>query len=242
MNLEWIFFDCFNTLIDDFDEAGSISGLQCIMHVPVDAGLFIDGEQFRLAYESARRLNWGKPLDVEVNLDERLLFVLQQHCSSEEAGQLTQQMIALWQDRYVFELRLGQGVPEMLTAWQARYKLALVSNFYLPQWPEKFLAYFELDKHFTYMFDSAAIGYKKPDARFYQHALTETGADPASVLFVGDCPLRDVQTPRQHGMAAIHRCRHGERPGIEASSEQHCIRDWHNFRPESIAEILPDLY
>ena len=31
----WIFFDCFNTLLDDFDEAGNESGLGSILDLPV---------------------------------------------------------------------------------------------------------------------------------------------------------------------------------------------------------------
>lgn len=242
MTLRWIFFDCFNTLIDDFDEQGSISGLNCIMHIPVDAGYFSDAEAFCLAYEAARAVNWGQDQNYEVNLDTRLRFVLEQHGAGNDAIELSQAMLQLWEKRYYFELRLGQGVPEMLEAWSHDYRFALVSNFYLPQWPEKFLAYYGLDRYFTHIFDSAAIGFKKPHPNFYKHAIRESAADPKTVLFVGDCHLRDVVTPREHGMAAIHRCRHGERPGIEPSPETHVIRSWDQFRPEQITPLLADLY
>ena len=36
----WIFFDCFNTLLDDFDETGDESGLSPIVHLPVRDGYF----------------------------------------------------------------------------------------------------------------------------------------------------------------------------------------------------------
>ena len=241
MTIKWIFFDCFNNLIDDFDENGSISGINSIMHIPVEAGYFSDGDAVRLAYEAAREINWGQDPEREANLDTRLRFVLEQHGAGNEAITLTQAMIHLWEDRYYFELRLGQGVKEMLEAWSQDYKFALVSNFYLPQWPEKFLAYFGIDYYFTHMFDSAAIGYKKPHPNFYKHALRESQANPAEVLFIGDCHLRDVITPRQHGMAAIHRCRHGERPGVAASPETHCIRNWSEFRPDLITPLLSEL-
>lgn len=36
----WIFFDCFNTLLDDFDEAGDESGLGSILDLPVREGRY----------------------------------------------------------------------------------------------------------------------------------------------------------------------------------------------------------
>ena len=33
----WIFFDCFNTLLDDFDDAGDESGIGSIARHPVEA-------------------------------------------------------------------------------------------------------------------------------------------------------------------------------------------------------------
>ena len=36
----WIFFDCFNTLLDDFDETGDESGLGSILDLSVREGRY----------------------------------------------------------------------------------------------------------------------------------------------------------------------------------------------------------
>ena len=54
----WIFFDCFNTLLDDFDEAGDESGLGSILDLPVREGYFATPRGFEAAYSRWR----GKPV------------------------------------------------------------------------------------------------------------------------------------------------------------------------------------
>ncbi|MDC0174098.1 hypothetical protein OAI54_00730, partial [Pseudomonadales bacterium] len=61
-------FDCFNTLIDDFDASGSIDGLETIAHLPVAAGLFPSVSKFRSAYTAARAVNWWQS-DSEVHFE-----------------------------------------------------------------------------------------------------------------------------------------------------------------------------
>ena len=56
--MQWVFFDCFNTLVDDFDAEGAIDGLETIAHLPVAAGLFESQAAFRSAYRTARQYNW----------------------------------------------------------------------------------------------------------------------------------------------------------------------------------------
>ena len=51
----WIFLDCFNTLLDDFDETGDESGLSSIVDLPVRAGYFAAPCDFANAYSRWRR-------------------------------------------------------------------------------------------------------------------------------------------------------------------------------------------
>jgi putative hydrolase of the HAD superfamily len=51
---------------------------------------------------------------------------------------------------------------------------------------------------------SAQVGYRKPQAGFYQAALEIAGFPPAECLFVGDNWHDDVEHPLREGMAAVH--------------------------------------
>ncbi len=50
---------------------------------------------------------------------------------------------------------------------------------------------------------SAAVGYAKPDARIFQHALAATGVAPARALHVGDRPVEDVEGAHGAGVPAL---------------------------------------
>lgn len=51
------------------------------------------------------------------------------------------------------------------------------------------------------VFDSHLVGFEKPDPRFFQHALSESGASPSTTLHVGDLYAVDVLGARS---ADIH--------------------------------------
>ena len=50
MDYDWIFFDCFNTLIDDFDQSGDESGLGSLPIISVENGWFQTESDFVAAY------------------------------------------------------------------------------------------------------------------------------------------------------------------------------------------------
>jgi putative hydrolase of the HAD superfamily len=94
------------------------------------------------------------------------------------------------------------GVPEALVALRgAGIKLAVVSNS--DGSIEGGLAARGLRDHFDEIFDSHFIGYEKPDARIFHHALEACCADPAKTLHVGDLYSADVVGARAAGVHPI---------------------------------------
>jgi putative hydrolase of the HAD superfamily len=61
-----------------------------------------------------------------------------------------------------------------------------------------------LVRYFDEIFDSFVVGYSKPDARLFQHALTTLGLTPAQCVYVGDVYYIDVLGANRSGIAAIH--------------------------------------
>jgi putative hydrolase of the HAD superfamily len=51
--------------------------------------------------------------------------------------------------------------------------------------------------------DSAIVGYEKPDARIFEHALRHSGARPERTLHVGDLYHADVTGARAAGIHAV---------------------------------------
>jgi putative hydrolase of the HAD superfamily len=56
-----------------------------------------------------------------------------------------------------------------------------------------------------YRFSAADVGYLKPHAAIFQHALEQMGIAPAEAVFVGDNLVADVSGAQGVGMKAVHR-------------------------------------
>lgn len=75
-SFDWIFFDCFNTLIDDFDDAGDESGVGFLAHLPVHAGFYSTSADFKQDYDKWRENQWSDGTWLEVTLPDRFRAVL----------------------------------------------------------------------------------------------------------------------------------------------------------------------
>ena len=54
-DITWIFFDCFNTLVDDFDETGDQSGVKPLGELAAQAGVVEQPEDFHRLYTQWRK-------------------------------------------------------------------------------------------------------------------------------------------------------------------------------------------
>lgn len=233
---EWIFFDCFNTLIDDFDPTGDESGLGLIAHLPVEAGLYSAAEGFRQDYLQWRQQQWTTQWR-EVTLPERFREILRSRLPQlpgQDIDAVVAKMLQSFELAYPKTLRLPQGVAEMLDYWLGKARMGVVSNFPLPHWPEQLLAQFGLRRHFDFVLDSAFCGWKKPGPEIYQAACRLAEMPDSAIgkiLFIGDHLRNDVLMPMQLGMQAIYFDRSHDRP-TSAKAPEHIsvITHWSQFR------------
>jgi HAD superfamily hydrolase (TIGR01509 family) len=233
-DFDWIFFDCFNTLIDDFDESGGEWGLGSLPALAVQLGFFAAPTDFVSAYLCERDQHQdGRETLLPERLANTLAAAPGSHKSREVLDALPK-LLARWEEDYTRLLRPTPGVHEMLAHWTSQKAAAVVSNFFLPNHPEQYLQRFGLRSHFRFVIDSAQFGYKKPDPRIFLHAIERAGL-PASaasrVLFVGDRNDLDILPARQIGMRVLHFNRSRSRSRVESvASDVPSIYDWADFR------------
>ncbi|BAS28252.1 HAD family hydrolase [Limnochorda pilosa] len=94
-----------------------------------------------------------------------------------------------WVEAALHELR-GQG-----------YRMSVISNS--DGRVAERLAHAGLDGYFDRIYDSALVGYEKPDPRIFQQALDELDLAPSECLHVGDLYHFDVLGANRAGVAAI---------------------------------------
>ena len=232
----WIFFDCFNTLLDDFDETGDESGLSSIVDLPVREGPFAAPDDFVMAYSRWRRTRLSGNDSREVLLPNRLMEVLTASgkIGRKPAHRLVQEMVEEFKRSYPKQVRPTPGVEAMLASWRGNVRMGVVSNFYLSGWPEQLLADHGLSDNFEFVVDSARLGFRKPGAEIYRESLSRAGLSAeraGDVLFIGDNLQNDVLAPRSLGMAAMYFDRSRDRPMAGRQTWTDSITHWDEFRP-----------
>ena len=93
------------------------------------------------------------------------------------------------------------GNAMLLARLASKYRLGVVSNFY-----GNLSAVCEetgLDRHLAVMIDSASVGFRKPDPRIFQAALTRLDTPASEAVFVGDSLERDMAGARGIGMRHV---------------------------------------
>ena len=236
-SLDWIFFDCFNTLIDDFDISGHEAGLAPMYQVPVTAGLYETIEDVRADYHRWRLEHIaGKPH--EQSLQERFRNLLATYRPDADSATVTQvlaEMEVQFMDCFPNTLRLPPGVESMLDRWQGHVSMGVVSNFFLANWPAKMLERYGLKQYFSFVMDSAECGKRKPGDAVYHIALEVAGnPEPSRVMFIGDHLTNDAIAPQRLGMQSIYFDRSAERTSSSAPPPQMmAINHWDQFIPQS---------
>lgn len=235
-SLDWIFFDCFNTLIDDFDISGCEAGLAPMYQVPVTAGLYKQVADVRADY-----LRWRRECIAgqahEQSLQQRFRNVLAVYRPDADAMMVDQVVAAMevqFIDCFPGTLRLPAGVESMLRRWQGEVAMGVVSNFFMAAWPAKMLERHGLKDYFQFVLDSAECGQRKPGEAIYKIALEAAGNPaPERVLFIGDHLTNDAIAPQRLGMQSIYFDRSAERSSSSAAPPDiQSITHWDQFVPE----------
>ena len=106
------------------------------------------------------------------------------------------------------------GVPAALGALHAAgLRLAVVSNS--DGTVEESLSSLGLRDHLDAVVDSAVVGWEKPDAAIFHHALDLVGARPDRTLHIGDLYSVDVLGARGAGLHALLLDPYGDWDGVD---------------------------
>jgi HAD superfamily hydrolase (TIGR01549 family) len=68
---------------------------------------------------------------------------------------------------------------------------------------EAVLAHMDVKHYFEYVETSESIGIEKPDLRVYDHIVEHFGLPPDQITYVGDDPVRDIDTAKKAGLKAV---------------------------------------
>ncbi len=113
--------------------------------------------------------------------------------------------------------------PALQRLRQQGYQLSVISN--ADGRVAEGLARLGLAQYFDQVFDSAVVGFSKPDVRLFEHALCGLAVSPEQCLYVGDMYSVDVLGANRAGIAAVH------------LDPYELYRGWPGIRLPSVAEL-----
>ncbi len=218
MAIEYIFFDCMETLVDlhklptpkDYAMwAYSGSGVE---------ELWEDFDEFfRYYYLSKKELAAKLPEHAEYEMKSRFLYLIRSSLTD-----LPEYMIEPTADRlcsnYWRNYKQGSyvrdDVKRALKLLSGVYKLGVVSNFMVMDGIEELLKLTGIDHYFSFVVTSVSAGWRKPHTEIYNKALSLSGTRPDRVLFVGDDFINDYTVPVSLGMKAVYLDRFERRPEL----------------------------
>ena len=92
-----------------------------------------------------------------------------------------------------------------------------------------------LSEHFSFAFSAEEVGAPKPAPDLFHRALAHTGVQPEEMVYVGDDPIKDVDTANRVGLHTIW-VANDARPGPGETEPDQVISDIREL-PEAIAAI-----
>jgi len=144
---------------------------------------------------------WAKLSRKEFNsLD--LLRKFHRRMGLPETDDLLRELSWLWYQPVMQHTRVEEDLRPTLTAMRdAGLRLGVISNTFVPGFVhDRHLELTGLLEFFPVRVYSSAVGYRKPDRRIFEAALTHLDVPASQTLFVGDLVKTDIIGARRAGM------------------------------------------
>jgi putative hydrolase of the HAD superfamily len=221
MEIRALLFDVNGTLIDIETDEWMEETYRAIAHFLTYQGIALHRGEVRDSYFQIMKEQFAVSKETYPEFDVVAVWreVLRRH-ATEYTGTLGAERL-LQMPLFLAELQRGISrkrlvafpqTQEMLAQAKTRYRLAVVSDaqsaYGLPELRAAGLA-----AYFSSVIISGDYGYRKPDPRLFQAALTELQVRPEEAIFVGNDRFRDIFGARQVGMKTILFCPHGNAGG-----------------------------
>lgn len=206
-NIEYIFFDCMETLID-LTELPARRDYALWAYIGSGMENSWNGfEEFYKDYNSARSTilcelpEYG---EYELYKEFDLIVNMRLHgCGEEDIKAAATSLYNNYWKTYVSKCYIKEDVRNVLPRLKEKYHLGVVSNFMVAGGIEELLEINGIIHHFDFIVTSVNEGWRKPHAAIYNAALNMAGKPAARIVFVGDDYVNDYVTPKEMGMKPL---------------------------------------
>ena len=226
MEIRALLFDVNGTLIDIETDEWMEEAYRAIAHFLTYQGIWLHRGQLRTLYFQIMKEQFAASKEIYPEFDVVAVWreVLRRYATEYTRSLGPEKLLQM--PLFLAELQRGVSrkrllafpqTQEILAQLKTRYRLAVVSDaqsaYGLPE-----LRAVGLADYFAPIVISGDYGYRKPDPRLFQAALTELQVTPEQAIYIGNDRFRDVWGARQAGMKTVLFCPHGN-PGGSPETE-----------------------
>lgn len=185
-----------------------------------------DAEQFIELYKAENERCWADyrngRMTKEVLRNERFLRALRLYELDDEV--LAAQLANAYVERSPSKTRLMPGTIEVLEhSRDLGYQLHILTNGFKEVQYRK-LEGSKLSPYFTHIFTSEEIGFTKPHAGAFNHALKQAGAQPENTWMIGDSLEADVLGAHAVGLTTVlYHPHEGPKPEVPHYAVRHLL-------------------
>lgn len=210
MKIRGIIFDVYGTLIDIHTDEGAGDLYRVIGHFLGYQGIHVNPHQLREDYfkimEEQRRAGGEKHPEFDAVAVWRMLIERQPGASpalSEGKRKVLPCFLAeFFRSLSLHRLQLYPGVKPGLDALRSRFRLAALSDAQ-SAWALPEMRTVGIDSYFNPIIVSGDYGFRKPDRRLFEKALSGLRLSSPRVVFVGNDMYRDIHGAKRLGIKTV---------------------------------------
>lgn len=201
--IDWIFFDCMETLVDMTELPTARDYAAWAYYGSGVEELFGSFEAFYELYDKAKKtIESALENDCEYEFSKRLQMAVQLAAdkSFNEFEHAKQLLYNNYWKNYSTRCYVRKDVMETLPLLKKKFKLGVVSNFMVSGGIEELLKSSGIRDCFDFVVTSIREGWRKPHVNIYETALKLSGSSYDKIMFVGDDYVNDHAAPEKLGM------------------------------------------
>lgn len=199
-----LLFDLNGTLIDIWTDEGNLQVWHTTANFLGYHGVRISAEQLRDRYAELNRKHRRKSPEPYPEFDAEKIFreIIAETSPETKTATLGKYSASVFRAASLRHLAPYPGVVETLELLKHTYRLAAVSDAQ-SSWALPELRMSGLYSFFNTVLISGDLGFRKPDPRMFEIALTRLGLTAEEVIFIGNDMFRDIYGAHRTGLKTV---------------------------------------
>lgn len=209
MMIQGIIFDVNGTLMDIHTEEGNEEIYRAISHFLTYQGIYLHRWEVKDAYYRIMEKQRSSSVEEYPEFDTVEVWreIISKYSGgsllpSNKLGQIPLFLAEMYRGISRLRLQLYPDVKVVLDELLSRFRLAAVSDAQ-SVWAMSEMRAVGIESYFNPVIISGDFGFRKPDKRLFEAALSGLGLEPKDVVFVGNDMYRDIFGARQLGMKTV---------------------------------------